>query len=78
VYNSKGSAQFIQIHNATALPADASVPVAVYTVAASSNLTIDFGNRGRTNSVGIVVCNSSTGATKTIGSADCWFDVQYS
>jgi hypothetical protein len=77
-YNSKASAQFIQIHDAAALPADTAVPVAVVTAAASSNFNFDFGIYGLECNTGIVICNSSTGPTKTIGSADCWIHARYS
>lgn len=75
-YSSKASAQFIQLHDASALPANGAVPKIVITVAATSNIGIDYGNIGRQFSTGIVVCNSSTEETLTIGSADCWFDAQ--
>lgn len=75
--NDSGSDQYIQLHDAASLPADASVPKVVFKVKAGEPFSIDYGNRGRAFSTGIVVCNSSTLATKTIGAANCWFDAQY-
>lgn len=76
-YNSKVTAQFIQIHDAAALPADAAVPIFTMTVPASSNFSIDFGMFGIPMVNGIVICNSSTGPTKTIGSADVFITARY-
>ena len=75
-YNS-GAAQFIQLHDAAALPADTAVPVVNIAVAATSNFSIDFGLYGMAFANGIVACNSSTAATKTIGGADCQFFARY-
>lgn len=77
VYNSKASTQFILLMDAKTLPIDGQVPAIPYAIPAASNLLVDFGVYGRRFNNGIVICNSSTGPTKTIGSADCWFDVQF-
>lgn len=77
VYSSNGAAQFIQLFDANVLPDDGAIPTFVLKVEASDNLGLYFGSVGRAFEQGIVVCNSSTADTKTIGSADCWFDAQY-
>lgn len=77
VYNSKGSAQWIQLHDSATLPADTAVPLATFTVATVANLVLEFGLYGIAFTNGIVVCNSSTGPTKTIGSADLYITARY-
>ena len=76
VYNSNASAQFVQVFDAATVPANAANPAVVFTVAATDQLAVEWVN-GRSYLTGIVICNSSTGPTKTLGSADCYFDVQY-
>jgi hypothetical protein len=79
ITNTKVSAQFVLIFDTGigAVPANGTVPTLPITVPASTTLGIDFGTVGRWMLQGIVLANSSTSATLTIGSADCWFDVQY-
>lgn len=76
-YNAHTSGQFIQLHNSTTVPADGLAPAITFFVAAQSNFSLDFGVYGRYFSTGIMVCNSTTGPTKTIGAANCWFDAQF-
>jgi len=72
-YNSKTSAQFIQIFNSTTVPADTAVPIYTFSVPATSNFSLDVPITGMPFTTGISVANSSTGPTKTVGSSDCWF-----
>ena len=77
VNNTKSSAQYLLIFDATTAPVSNQVPVTSFTVAASSSLSVYFNTPGRSFRYGIVVANSSTADKLTAGSADCFFDVQY-
>lgn len=69
-----GPAQFIHVYDSAALPAGGAVPSTVLYAAAASNFFIDYGTHGKAFPRGIAVGNSSTGPTKTLAAADCWFD----
>lgn len=77
VYSTKGSAQFVNVFDTGSLPGDGAVPILSWPVAANNGAGFSFTPRGRQFRTGLVLCNSSTDATKTIGAADCFFDVQY-
>ena len=77
VYNTKASAQFLNVFDNATLPADTSVPLFSWALAANTGVGFSWAPQGREFVSGLVLNNSSTDATKTIGSSDCFFDVQY-
>jgi hypothetical protein len=76
VYNTKGTAQYVNVFDANTLPADNAVPLWSFNIGANAVLGFAFFS-GRQFQGGLVLCNSSTDTKKTIGSADCFFDVQF-
>ena len=76
VSNTNAAAQYVQVFDLSALPSDGAVPAVLFTVPGASNEGVQY-LPPRKMLEGIVICNSSTAGTKTIGSADCFFDVQY-
>lgn len=82
VLTSKATAQFIQVHDSMAAPASGAVPVAVFqingaAIATGDHLAVSYIFPGRFFKYGIWLANSSTAATLTAGSADCFFDAQF-
>ena len=75
VFNT-GPDQYIQVFDAAAVPANATVPKMQAKELADSQVTIDFGD-GRIFAAGIEVCNSTTTAAKTLGAANCLMDATY-
>ena len=76
VHSTLGAGQFIMIFDADAVPADTAVCSMVYAIGAESDREVAWIPPRRMDQ-GIVICNSTTNATKTLGAADCLFDVQY-
>lgn len=76
VNNTKASAQYVLVFDQPTLPANGAVPDVSFTAAASSDKGVVWLPARRMNR-GIVIANSSTADSLTIGSADCFFDVQY-
>lgn len=74
--NTNAAQQFILVFDAQALPANGIVPAVAFTIAGAANLGVNW-IPGRTFRSGIVIANSSTADTLTIGAADCFFDAQY-
>jgi hypothetical protein len=68
--------QYLHIHNAITQPGNGATPLQSIWVNAGS-LKYVFGEGGKSFSSGIVVCNSSTMTTTTIGAADSMFAVEY-
>jgi hypothetical protein len=78
VYNDSGAAQFVQLFDdGYQVPPDGNVPAATFVIGANAGVAVYYGEAGRLCKGGVSLANSSTAATKTAGSADCLFDIQY-
>ena len=75
--NSNAAARFIQVHDATSLPANGAVPTIVITAAIAGNFSWTGADLGRWFDRGIVIVTSTTLATLTAGTADMWIDAQW-
>lgn len=74
--NTNADARFLQVFDARDLPADGAVPLFSRSVAIGDAITLTW-TVGHTFNVGLIVCNSTTAASKTLGSADSIFDVTF-
>lgn len=76
VFNTNAAARYVLIFDANAVPADGAVTPLVWVVQGNSHLDVQW-IPGRQFDRGIVVCNSTTNTSKTIGAADAWWDAQW-
>ncbi len=75
-FNSKGTAQYIQIFDQSAALANGNAVLASFLVPATSNFSFVFATPLRFTNT-IKWSNSSTLETRTVGSADCLVYAQY-
>ena len=71
------AAQFILVFDRGSVPSNGAIPLFAFNVAAASPAAGYWGSVGRWFDRGIVLANSTTQGTLTIGAADTLFDVQY-
>jgi hypothetical protein len=71
------AAQFVLAFDALKVPANGTLPLFAVNVAAASPAVAYYGSVGRSFDHGIVLANSTTQGTLTLGAADTIFDVQY-
>ena len=74
--NTNAAARWIQIFDAAAMPADATVPLISIPVGIGAAVSESWPD-GRPFKNGICICNSTTAATKTIGAADSLIDASF-
>lgn len=75
--NDNAAMQYLMFFNLTAVPADATAPLFAVAVPLKSTIQLDFSTMGKYFSTGICWSNSTTFATKTIGTTDCSVEARY-
>ena len=75
--NGNGATRYLQLFNAKALPANGAVPYCTpVPVLTGQTVNIDYGALGLPFPTGIVIANSTTAASLTIGSAVGFFSAE--
>lgn len=78
VTNTNAATRYVQLFDKGAtIPAEGAVPFASWQLNTGQSLSVSYGTIGRYFGAGLWVLNSTTQATKTLGSADSLIDVQY-
>lgn len=77
VLSTAAAAQFIQWFDKQLAPVNGDIPAGVIAIGANASSGSAWTPTPRMFLVGCWIANSSTVATLTAGSADCFFDVQY-
>lgn len=78
VYNSSAVAGWVQWFDEVGVPGAGTSPAMSLPISAHDYRAAYFGDKGRNCERGFTVCFSSTETTLTIGTAVCFFDVNYS
>lgn len=78
-YNAAAATRYVQVFNATALPANGTVPdLMPLEIPAAGTGSLAFVNEGCPFTTGIVIAISSTRATLTIAAANMWVSGRFS
>lgn len=76
ITNTLSSPQYLMVFDAVTLPADGAIPKLAKSIPANDAVGINW-IPPRTFLTGIIVCNSTTNTSKTLGLANCIFDAQF-
>lgn len=75
--NDNAAMRYIQFFNLAAVPADGVAPLFAIKLGIGETRQLDFSMMGKYFATGICWCNSTTGATKTIGAADTYLEARF-
>lgn len=76
ITNTNAAIRFVQVFDAPSVPADGAVPLLAKSVPAGDAVGFSW-LPPRRFEAGLILCNSTTQGSKTLGSADSLFDAQY-
>lgn len=78
VTNASGGTRYLQLFNASAVPADGATPSLIpIPILNGATVSITYPEGGRYFSTGLSWCSSTTQLTKTLGGVDFWLEADF-